>query len=236
MIQSTCPCFRLKYSSDKNERTLLLKNPPKRFNLADFNWDFVNPPVAIVGSVYHEFSNHEIFTSLRNLCSYIAFDPQGCFRQLTTEGKIKFRNWWDTKIIENINCLKVSETEAKFLKLGTHFVEIITKILKTPVTSVLLTRGNNGTILGVRNPDIHIYDIPAYSGGTIVDETGAGDIFLFTFVIHFLTFNNELDAVAFATSVTSLFIEQKRFRGRFTKDIIGLRQEKIRSKIIEFLR
>ncbi|UCG90115.1 MAG: hypothetical protein JSU57_06575 [Candidatus Heimdallarchaeota archaeon] len=236
MIQSKCPQFRLEYSSDENERMLSLRNPPLRFNLADFNWKFVNPPVAIVSSVYHEFSNYKIFSSLRNRCSYIAFDPQGCFRQLTATGKIKLRKWWDSEIMKNIDCIKVSETEAKFLKLGTHPVKIVTRILKTPVTSVLLTRGKNGAILGVKNPNIHIYDVPAFTKGTIVDETGAGDVFLFTFVTHFQTFANELDAIAFATSVTSLFLEQERFMVSFTEETISSRQDKIRSKIIEFLK
>lgn len=235
MIQDKCPQFRLVYSSDKNERTLVLKNPPKRFDLADFNWKFGNPPVALVGSVYHEFSDHTIFSSLRKICSYIAFDPQGCFRQITEKGEIKFYNWWDSNIIKNVNCLKVSEAEAELLEVGTNLEEIVIKVLETSITTVLITRGVNGSILGVKNPDIHIYDVPAFTEGTILDETGAGDIFLFAFVTHFLTFKNELDAIAFATSVTSLFLEQKRFKGKFTKESIALRQGKIRSKIIEFL-
>lgn len=243
-IRSECPNFRLVYSSDKTERTLSLKNPPSQYNMADFNWKVLKNPktplkypfVAIVSSVYHEFTNNDIFSFLRNLCSYVAFDPQGCFRQLTTDGKIVFREWWDSRIVENVDCLKVSETESKFLNMGTHIIDIVSRILlETSVSSVLLTRGKRGAILGVRNPDIHIYNVPAFSKSVIIDETGAGDLFLFTYVAHYSTFKRELDAVAFATSVTSFFLEQKRFMERFTKEAIHLRQEKIRSNITEFL-
>ena len=238
-IQSKCPQFRLVYSSDEKERKISLKNPPLQFNPANFEWEFINPPVAIIGSVYHEFNNHDIFTFLRGKCSFIAFDAQGCFRQLTPDGKITLRNWWDPRIIENVDCLKISEMEAKLLNLGTHPLEIVTRILETPVTSVLLTRGRNGAILGFKKQkygDIHVYNVPAFIEGTVVDETGAGDVFLFLFVTHFHTFTNELDAIAFATSVTSLVLEQKRFMGRFTEEAVHLRQEKIKSQIIEFLR
>ena len=238
-IQPKCPQFRLVYSNDEKKRKLFLVNPPLEFDPTNFNWKLRNPPVAIVGSVYHEFNNYNIFSFLRDRCSYIAFDPQGCFRQLTSEGKIIFRSWWDTKIIENIDCLKVSEMEAKFLNLGTYPEEIVTRILETPVTSVLITRGRNGAILGVKkreDGDIRVYKVPAFTGGTVVDKTGAGDVFLFMFVAYFLAFDNELDAIAFATSVTSLLIEQKRFLLSITKEAIHLRQVKIREQIIEFLR
>ncbi|MHA2243345.1 MAG: PfkB family carbohydrate kinase [Candidatus Hodarchaeales archaeon] len=238
-IQSKCPQFRLVYSSDEKERNLYLKNPPLQFNPTNFKWEFKNPPVAIIGSVYHEFNNHNIFTFLRDKCSFIAFDAQGCFRQLTPDGKITFRNWWDPRIIENVDCLKISEMEAKLLNFGSNPLEIVSKILETSVTSVLLTRGRNGAILGFKKQkygDIRVYNIPAFIEGTVVDETGAGDVFLFLFVTHFHTFTNELEAISFATSVTSLVLEQNRFMGKFTEETVHLRQEKVRHQIIEFLR
>jgi sugar/nucleoside kinase (ribokinase family) len=233
-IQPICPNFRLIYSTDKKERRLLLKNPPLQFNPKDFNWKFVNPPVAIIGSIFQEFNDNRIFSFLRKRCFYIAFDPQGCFRHLTSEGKIKFRNWWDPKIIGNVDCLQVSETEYKFLGFGKDPVKVVNKVLETPVTTVILTRGRNGAIIGFKGQKgIQVFDVPAFTGGKIDDETGAGDIFLFAFVNHFLVFQSELNAIAFATSVTSIFLEQRRSLERFSEDIIRVRQEKIKGKITE---
>lgn len=233
-IQPICPYFRLIYSIDKKERTLVLKNPPLQFNPKDFNWNFVNPPAVIVGTVFQEFNDYRIFRFLRKRCSYLTFDPQGCFRHLTSEGRIEFRNWWNPEIIENIDCLKVSETESKFLGFGKDPIEVVNKILKTPISSIILTRGRNGAILGFKSQnDIHVFDVPAFTGGNIADETGAGDIFLFAFVTHFMAFQKELSAVAFATSVTSLFLEQRRSLEKFSEDTIRVRQEKIRAKITE---
>ncbi|MFX0123044.1 MAG: hypothetical protein ACFFAE_05360 [Candidatus Hodarchaeota archaeon] len=233
-IQPICPSFRLIYSTGKKERTLLLKNPPLQFNPKDFNWEFIYPPVVIISSVFHEFNNNSIFSFLRKRCDYIAFDPQGCFRHLTSEGKIEFRNWWNPKIIEKVDCLKVSETESKFLGFGKNPIRIVKKILETQISSVILTRGITGAIIGFKNQNgIHVFDVPAFTGGKVANETGAGDIFLFAYVTHFKFFQNELNAVAFATSVTSLFLEHRRSLDRFSEELISVRQEKIKIRITE---
>ncbi|UCG03690.1 MAG: hypothetical protein JSW11_06820 [Candidatus Heimdallarchaeota archaeon] len=233
-IQPKCPQFRLEYPSDKKERMLSLKDPPVQFNPTDFNWEFKESPVVIIGSTFHEFNDIKLFSFLRKKCSYIAFDPQGCFRYLTSEGKIEFRNWWDSRILEIVDCLQISEIESKYLGLGILPIEVVKKILETPITSVILTRGRNGAILGYKSQkDICIFDVPAYTEGIIVDETGAGDIFLFCFITHLMAFQNELDAAAFATSVTSLFLEFRKTPEKILEDMIDLRQNIIRAQIIE---
>ncbi|MFX0140812.1 MAG: PfkB family carbohydrate kinase [Candidatus Hodarchaeota archaeon] len=231
-----CPHFRLEYSNDDSDRKLYLSNPPFQFNPTDFKWNLSPPPITVIGSVYHEFDNHNIFTFLRDRCSFIAFDPQGCFRQIKSNGEIIFRNWWDPKILANIDCIKISEEESKFLNLGTNPVHIVHKILSTAINIVLLTRGKEGAIIGMINNDtktIRVYEVPAYTEGTIIDETGAGDVFLSSFVIHFLVHNDELEAVAFSTSVASLLLEGRAFWGRFSKEEILFRQKRVRTQITE---
>ncbi|MFX1517346.1 MAG: PfkB family carbohydrate kinase, partial [Promethearchaeota archaeon] len=156
-------------------------------------------------------------------------------RHLASDGKIEFCYWWDPKIIENVDCLHVSELEAEYLGFGKDLTIVVNKLLETPLTSVILTRGRNGAILGFKNKkNHHIFNVPAYLEGNTIDETGAGDIFLFAYVNHLLRFHDELDAVAFATSITSLFLEQKRPLTSFSTETVRLRQEKVRSEIIEF--
>ncbi|UCE13062.1 MAG: hypothetical protein JSV04_12830 [Candidatus Heimdallarchaeota archaeon] len=235
-VLSKCPQFRLIYSSEPEERTLFLKNPPMRFDPTIFNWKLGYSPVVVMGSVYHEFNDQKIFSFLREKCSFIAFDAQGCFRQLTSEGRIILEKWWDSHIIDKVDCLKISEAESKFLNVGTNLLTIVKKILETQVTFVLITRGKNGSILGFKDLNkgkVHLYNVPAFTEGAIVDETGAGDVFLYAFVARLTKFNNELDAIAFATSVASLLIEEERFLKKFNQDEIQRRQKKISSQIIE---
>ncbi len=234
-IQPDCPQFRLIYNDAENDRILYLENPPMDFDPSKFNWDFNNSPVAIVGSVFHEFNQSSFFSFLRDRCSYIAFDPQGCFRQLSIDGEIRFDDWVDHDIMAKIDCLKISETEARYLNLGNDKQSTIKNILETAISTVLLTRGVKGAILGVKisnEEKIALYNVPAYPCN-VIDETGAGDIFLYTFVIHFCAFQNVLDAVSFATGVTSILIEQNRFEWHLTKNFIEERQKIIRTQIKE---
>lgn len=233
ILKPDCPHFRLIYNKSKEKRTLLLDDPPTEFNPNDFNLKIKYSPIVIVGSVFHEFDNQEIFSFLRDKFSYIAFDPQGCFRQNSTEGRITYKHWWDSKIINNTDCLKISENEAQFLNLGENNVDIVKRILETSISSVLLTRGSRGAILGItygNNNKIKVYNIPAYPC-QVLDETGAGDVFLFSYAIHFYAHKDSLSAVAFATSVSSLLIEQNRFSWRFSREEIDTRQHYIKSRI-----
>ncbi|MHA2075077.1 MAG: PfkB family carbohydrate kinase [Candidatus Hodarchaeales archaeon] len=237
-LRPNCPHFKLVYDKSEGKRTILLNNPPLEFNPNDFNWKLNYSPIVIVGSVFHEFDSQEIFSFLRDNFSYVAFDPQGCFRQLLAGSRITYKNWWDRKITDKTDCIKISENEAKFLNLGENNQERVEKILETSVSSVLLTRGNKGAILGIKDENFNekkVYNVPAYPC-QVIDETGAGDVFLFSYVIHYYAHKDPLSAVAFATSITSLLIEQKRFSWSFDRETIDFRQRYIQSRIsdIEF--
>ena len=232
---NSCPKFRLEYFTGK-ERKITMINPPKRFNPQDFPWKFSTPPISIVGSVFNEFNSPSIFQFLRENCSFIAFDAQGCFRTIGMGNEIKFRKWLDDNIISNINCLKVSEFESKYLHSGNTLVEIAHNLLDNNLSSILITRGNKGSILGYTKPNgIHkILSVPAFIEGEIVDETGAGDMFLFLYVSHLAIHHNEREAVSFASAATSQLLEYERFKWQIDPKEIEYRKTSILKKVIEF--
>lgn len=233
-LHPLCPQFRLEYHRHGSERRLYLKNPPKRFDPTDFPWNFDIPPIAVIGSVYNEFNAEKIFTFLRKKTAFIAFDLQGCFRRLTSQGRVIFQKWAMPEILRHIDCLKISEIEAKHLGGEDDPLQVLIQTLKTPVRIVLLTQGSKGSLLGFKtldNEKIALYSIPAYSTKHVKDETGAGDVFLYAFVVHYVTHHNALEAVAFATSVSSLLIEKKGVAGNFTKEEILTRQRHVRLRV-----
>jgi len=234
--RTQCPHFQLIYNTNESQRTMFLENPPLLFNPKDYNWDFEDLPIAIVGSVFHEFDSIDVFNFLRKKCSYISFDPQGCFRQIKGKKKVIYRNWNTPEIISKIDCLKISEVESKFLNFGENSIQILKRLLNTSIYHVLLTRGEKGTLFGVRNRNtnsLHIYDVPAFTEGEVIDETGAGDVFLYSFVLHYCTHYDDIDAVAFATSIASLLIEGKVESGLISTNEVLDRQKKVKSRITE---
>ncbi|MHA1215584.1 MAG: PfkB family carbohydrate kinase [Candidatus Hodarchaeales archaeon] len=234
---SSCPQFNLIYRDSNQERELFLKNPPQLFDPTMFMWKKGLYDAIIVGSVYQEFNDKTIFELLAKHTNFIAFDPQGCFRKVDRKsGRIKFQTWWDSSILAKIKCLKLSESEALYLGKDTDLTDIINELLTNHVDIVLITRGNKGACLGFNtNRGKSIYNIPAYTSGKVVDETGAGDVFLSMFVSHYLIFNDILNAASFATSIASLLIERKGIDGNFSELEITQRTTFIRSKIEEIL-
>ncbi len=231
-----CPHFQLTYNTIDSQRVIHLENPPLLFNPKDFNWDFEKFPIAVVGSVFHEFDCINIFNFLRKNCSYVSFDAQGCFRQFEGKKRITFRVWNNSRILNKIDCLKISEVESRFLNYGENAIQILKKLLNSSIYHVLLTKGKRGSILGVRNRNtesIYLYDVPAFTGGEVVDETGAGDVFLYSYVIHYCAHHNEIDAIAFATSVASFLIEGKVESEYFSKKEVISRQNEVKSGITE---
>ncbi|MHA1973769.1 MAG: carbohydrate kinase family protein [Candidatus Hodarchaeales archaeon] len=231
----SCPQFDLIYHNSNQERELFLRNTPKIFNPKVFNWKKGLYDAIIVGSVYQEFNDKLIFELLEKHTDFIAFDPQGCFRKIEDKnGKIKLQTWWNPSILTKIKCLKLSESEALYLGKNTDLKSIITELLVNYIEIVLITRGNKGAWLGYKTPSgKKIFKIPAYTKGMVVDETGAGDVFLSMFVYHYLKFKDILKAVSFATSIASLLIEKKGIDGNFSEREIVYRTEFIRSKIEE---
>jgi hypothetical protein len=237
VIRPQCPNFRLIYAGDKSERFLSLKNPPLDYNPLDFDWDMNQEIITILGSVYHEFDNKKIIETIRSKSDFIALDAQGFFRYVTSNGDIIFKRWKNPEILANIDCLKISEKEASFLGLGINLHQIVEKLLDFSIKIVLLTRGRKGVILGVKkspSEDIHIYKIPTYPVTKLINETGAGDILLFSFIAYLIIYKNEVDAIAFATSVVSFFIENDQLEKNFTTEKVVDRKKRIISQITEF--
>ncbi len=230
-----CPKFTLEYSQSKKERKLTLDNPPTEFDCSPFHWEYENPPLLNISSIYHEFNNPEIFAFLRSKGSYIAFDPQGCFRIRKPDGKISYSEWFSPQIISKIDCIKLSENEAYFLGFGQDLFQIIISLFSYNLQHVIITQGSNGALLGVKKGTdvIQIYSVPAYTKGKVRNETGAGDVFLFSFLAYLKLFRDELDAAAFATSLSSLLIEFGFEIDKYDPKEIKLRQEAVLSGIKE---
>ncbi len=229
-----CPKFRLDYSQTEKERKITLFNPLVGFDIKIFPWKQDEFTTAIINSVYQEFNNLDIFLFLRKKGFYVVLDPQGFFRKISPEGKILYSNWFNQDILSQIDCLKLSENEALLLNFGKSLPETVLNLLDLNISYVIITKGEKGAILGCkdsRNSQHLLYSIPAYTVDTVIDETGAGDAFLYSFIVFLQLLDDELEAIAFSTSIASLLVEYRFDIKKFTLDNIVIRQETVRSQI-----
>ncbi len=228
------PKFILDYSQSTTERKLKLFDPPEEFNYDSFTWQFEKPPILIISSVYQEFNSSETFFFLRNKGSFLAFDPQGCFRKISSEGKIKYSEWFSHDILSQLDCIKLSQSEALLLGFGSDLIEIIRKLLDIAPRYVIITRGGEGALLGVRKNSIkkeEIFSVPAYPVDKVIKETGAGDVFLYVFISFLQLLGDELEAIAYATSLASLMVEYGLEIEKYSLYTIKYRQKMIHLKI-----
>jgi len=231
---SICPKFRLDYSHAEQERKITLFNPQINFDLKLFPWKMNEPAVVILNSVYQEFNHVDIFSFLRTNGFYVVLDPQGFFRKISPDGSVIYSNWYNRKILSKVDCLKLSENEAKLLEIGKTLPEIVQNLLLLNISYVIITKGERGALLGCKGfPEQQhtLYFIPAYSVDSAINETGAGDVFLYTFIVFLQLLTDELEAIAFATSVASLLVENSFDKTKFSIESITFRQKSIRSKI-----
>ncbi|MCK4848839.1 MAG: hypothetical protein KAT16_07450 [Candidatus Heimdallarchaeota archaeon] len=231
---SICPKFRLDYSHTEQERKITLFDPLNSFDLKFFPWKLGESTIVIVGSVYQEFNNSSIFQFLHTNGFYVVLDPQGFFRKLSPDGKVSYSNWFNRDILSQIDCVKLSENEAKLLDIGVTLPEIVENLLLLNISYVIITKGERGSILGCK--EFHgsqhvLFSIPAYTVDSVIDETGAGDTFIYTFIVFFQLLSDVLEAIAFASSVASLLVENRFDDTVFTIENIVIRQERIRAQI-----
>lgn len=228
------PNFYLKYYSPDKERSITLKNAPQTFKIDDFEWNSFKNLYIVVGSVFHEFDDINIFKFLRKRADFIAFDLQGCLREFKENSQeLVVYNWWKPELINEIDCLKVSKYELENLSIFTTTEESIIRILKEGLKFLIVTLGSEGSLLGVKKIDekISIYSIPSYHTENVIDETGAGDVFLYSFVVWYKSIQDPLHAVAYATSIASLLIEDLGIQGNFNKQEIEYRKKFVYSRI-----
>ena len=231
-----CPEYRLNYTHPHKERELALNYPPPEFDCTRFHWGHEGSLVLNIGSIYHEFNNPDIFSFLRRKASYIAFDPQGCFRMRDLEGNISYSEWFSPKIMSLVDCIKLSEREAYLLGFGRNLLDIITTLFQYNLKHILITQGSKGALLGVKKGnknvnEFQIFSVPAFNKGEVIDETGAGDAFLYSFLSYLELFKDELDAIAFATSISSLMIEKRFEIRRYALYEVNLRKKEVLSGI-----
>lgn len=228
------PNFILDYSRPSTERNLMLFDPPGEFNCNPFIWQFDKPPILIISSVYQEFNSYEIFSFLRNKGSFLVFDPQGCFRKISSDGKIFYSEWFSREILSQINCIKLADSEAILLGLGNDLVDITQQLLAIASNYVIITKGRKGALLGIKSTTlekISIFSVPSYPVNNVINETGAGDVFLYSFISFLQILEDELEAIAYATSLASLLIEYGFDKEKYMLHEIKYRQKVIRSRI-----
>lgn len=158
--------------------------------LSTHNFDIVH-----LGPIANEI-NPNVIPIFQN--ALIGLSIQGWLRRWDAEGNVYTQNmnWQELK---GIDLVFASEEDIA------HDPDSIREIIQQ-VPALILTNGKEGATIYTKTIKTHV---PAYPVKE-QDATGAGDTFAISFLLHFKTSNDYLEACRFAHCTASLVVEGNR--------------------------
>jgi len=228
--------FVLKYIN--HSRKLKLKSRCPDLMFEDLPEELLNnPPDAVCFvPICNEISYNFVFNMENQFRDvYYGIDLQGFIRKINSRGKIVLKR--DDILIERLNkiikllgerlILKGSEEEMKLVSGKQDWNEIMDYFKQFNCISIM-TLGESGSL--VAKKDKKLIKIPAFQPDQVIDETGAGDVYLAIFLYEFLNSDKSWKAIKnaayLASSAASFEIEEKGVNGFKSKQKVYERIQK----------
>jgi sugar/nucleoside kinase (ribokinase family) len=220
--------FVLNYSNHSRILTLKSKSPNLNFNdIPDF-YRLNKPDIIILAPLCNEISYDYVSKIVLEFPNaYIGIDLQGFIRDISQSGDVSYIS--NTELIEKFNriidliddrlILKGSEIEMKLLTGKDDLEEVMEYFHKFNNRGIyIMTLGENGSM--IKKKDAPTIKIPAFSPRKVVDETGAGDVYLAIFLFEFLTSDrswNEIKKSGYLASAAASYLVEKNGPAGFQK-------------------
>lgn len=213
--------FILEYAD--HSRILTLKSKSPNLNYKDIPPKYAeNPPdVVVLAPLCNEITS-EYVSKILDLFpeAYIGIDLQGFIRNIDEDGSVSYIHNEEIiknmcEIIEKISdrlVLKGSEIEMKMLsnekdpfKVMEHFEDFNNRGI------YIMTLGEKGSLISKKgNPLIRV---PAFKPRVVVDETGAGDVYLAIFLYELITSDlswNKIRKSGYLASAAASYLVEKK--------------------------
>jgi len=231
--------FILDYSD--HSRTLTLKSKSPNLKFEDIPKDYLNktPEIIVLVPLCNEIS-YEYVSKILELFpnAYIGIDLQGFLRKIDTNGRVSYIP--DKEIISNMKriinligerlILKGSEIEMKLLSGCEDLYDAMECFNQFESKSIfIMTMGEAGSMI-IKNEE-ELLEIPAFRAKNVIDETGAGDVYLAIFLYEFLQSDKSWlsirDSAYLASAAASFLVEKKGPSGFKSKEKV---LERLKSK------
>ena len=211
-----------------HSRSLILKSRSPNLEINDIPIKITEKPPEII--VLVPLCNEITIEYVKNVLrmfpeAYIGIDLQGFIRKIDPEeGNVSYL--FDEKLLANIKqtitligdklILKGSENEMKLLSGKEDLFEVMEFFNGFDNEGVyIMTLGEAGSMITRQGEKI--LKIPAFIPDTVIDETGAGDVYLAIFLYEFynsdFTWKAIENAALYASSAASFLVEKKGING-----------------------
>ena len=194
--------FELQYCGNFADRVLRQTNRASSLTSTDVPASF-SANVVHLAPIAGEVS-YELAVLLRSRAEILSLDSQGLLRRVDSAGKVSLSSNADRRILESVDVCKCSLDEILFLANKSDLSSSIKAIHDYGITTVIVTMGARGAVLSVEDT---IYEVPPFNPKTVVDPTGAGDVFVGGFLVELFRGKDPFWCACVGSGAASLVVE-----------------------------
>ena len=194
--------FELKYNKDLTNRTLKLKSKASPITAGDLPKS-LHAKAIHIAPIAGEIA-YDTIAKLKKCTEILSLDPQGLLRSFGTAGNVTCRSSISKRLLSLITVYKSSVEE---LNAATGYKDTrsaIKAIHDFGVETVIITLGAKGAVLSIGGTR---YNIPPCKSATVVDPTGAGDVFMSGFLTEYIHQKDSLWCACVGSAAASLVVE-----------------------------
>ena len=201
------------YGENQNERKQRVLAKADPFTIQQL--EHVDAKVFHLGSLLADDFPTEVVEYLSSK-GRVSIDVQGYLREVRDE-KVYPIDWKEKlKVLKHTYYLKVNETEMETITGLKDAHEAAKLIHAWGVTEVIITLGNEGSLVYV---DDKFYEIPAYPPHEVVDATGCGDTYSAGYLYKRLQGATPTEAGKFAAAMCTIKLEHNGPFNRSIEDV-----------------
>ncbi len=190
--------FRISYHG--NSRELELVHPGQRLKPGNV----MKPLQAVhLGPVFREVG-FDTLNYARRHSEFLTVDVQGLLRTVGQDGFVHLVRRSIDPFLSKCNLVKATEEEARVIAPASTIVATARRLLHTGAQYAIITRGRSGSLLVKKyGAALHIPSVPE---SKVVDPTGAGDIFIGSWLATFISVGDAPWAAAVGAAFSSLSV------------------------------
>ncbi len=194
--------YELRYNKDLSNRKLQLKKraPPITINDLPESLEAYTIHIApIAGEI-----TYEVVKRLKPCAPQLSLDIQGLVREFNGTGEVSLGSLADREIFDLVDICKLSSEEAPAASGLSDLNSAIDMIHDYGVKTVIVTLGAEGAFLSVEGSRCKI---PVFKSNRVVDPTGAGDVFVGSFLAERLRGKDLLWCACVGSAAASIVVE-----------------------------
>jgi sugar/nucleoside kinase (ribokinase family) len=190
--------FRISYSADS--RRLEVVHPGQRLKPGRI---IRSLQAFHLGPVFNEIGL-DVLTYARGHSEFLTFDVQGLLRTMGQDGFVRLVRKNVNPFLSKCNLVKATEEEARVIAPASTIVATARGLLRKGAQYAIITRGRLGSLLVKKYGGA--FHIPSVPERRVVDLTGAGDIFIGSWLTTFMFAEDALWAAAVGAAFASLSV------------------------------